>query len=74
MTKLRKMSVAAVLALMLAPSAFAGITDTPPAPPPPPATAPDMETAPSAAQPGAPATDPVVEIALDLLQSALSLF
>jgi len=32
MTKLRKLSMAVVLALVLAPTALAGITDTPPAP------------------------------------------
>ena len=32
MRKLRKLTMVVVLALMLAPSALAGITDTPPAP------------------------------------------
>jgi len=32
MRKLRKLSIAVVLSLALAPCAFAGITDTPPAP------------------------------------------
>jgi hypothetical protein len=76
MTKLRKMSMALVLALMLAPSALAGITDYPPAPPPPPpsptATG-TIGTGPSDAQPVA-ASDLVVDVALNLLQSMLLAF
>ena len=76
MTKLQKMSMAVVLALMIAPSALAGITDYPPAPVPPPQSV--MATGiidmpPSDAQPIA-ATDPVVNVALNLLQGALLLF
>jgi hypothetical protein len=77
MTKLRKMSMAVVLALMLAPSALAGITDYPPAPAPPPSSVTAtgiIDMPPSDAQPVASATDPVVDIALNLLQGALSLF
>jgi len=76
MTKLRKMSMAVVLALMLAPSALAGITDYPPAPAPPPSSATAMgiiDTPPSAAQPVT-ASDLVVDVALDLLQSVLLAF
>ena len=75
MRRLRQLSMAIFLTLMLGTYALAGIIETPPVPPPPPAAAPDTsETATNAAQPVAPATDPVVEIALDLLQSALWLF
>jgi hypothetical protein len=76
MTKLSKMSMAAVLAFMLAPSALAGITDTPPVPgpPPEPPSATSTETPLiSDAQPVATPNDPVLDIALDLMQSALSL-
>lgn len=79
MRKLRKTSMAAVLALMLAPSALAGITDTPPAPVPPPeassATATGtIETPPNGAQSLDAPTDPVVDVALELMQIVLSLF
>lgn len=78
MTKLRKMSMALVLALMLAPSALAGITDYPPAPAPPPPSATatatgTIDTPPSDAQPVA-ASDLVLDAALNLLQSALLAF
>jgi len=67
--------MAGVLALMLANGAFAGSIGTGPEPPPPSATATGtVETPPSDAQPVAPATDPVVDVALNLLQAALSLF
>jgi hypothetical protein len=75
MTKLRKMSIAVVLALMLAPSALAGITDYPPAPAPPPSalatgiTDTPPSTVPSVVVP----SDPVATIALSLLQTVLSL-
>lgn len=59
MRKLRKLSIAVVLALMLAPSALAGITDTPPAPQPAPGI---TDTPPSTA----------ASIALALLQTVLS--
>jgi hypothetical protein len=77
MIRFRQLCMAVVLTLMLGTYAFAGIIDTPPAPPdpPPPASAPDsIEAPPSGAQPGSQATDPVVDIALDLLQAALLLF
>jgi hypothetical protein len=77
MTKLRKMSTAVVLALMLAPSALAGITDYPPAPAPPPPslmTTRITDTPPGTAQIVDTATNPIVDLALNLLQGALSLF
>lgn len=79
MRKLRKTSMAVVLALMLAPSALAGITDTPPAPVPPPeppsATATGtIETPLGGAQTVDAPTDPVVDVTLELIQSLLSLF
>jgi hypothetical protein len=80
MRKLRQLSIAVLLSLMLGAPAFAGIVDCPPAPAPPPsATATAtltgiVETAPSDVQPVTPATDPLVDVALNLLQSALSLF
>ena len=77
MRKLQKMSVAVVLALMFAPSALAGITDYPPAPVPPPQsvmTTGITDTPPVTPQLVDPATDPVADAALNLLQSVLSLF
>ena len=76
MLNLRKLSMAVVLTLALSASAFAGIIGTGPEPPPeqPSATAPGIIDTPPSAQPEAPATDPVVDIALNLLQGALSLF
>ncbi len=78
MRKLRQLSMAVLLALMLGVPAFAGIIDGPPAPaPPPPASAMAMgivDTPPSDALPVTPATDPLVDVALNLLQGALSLF
>jgi len=70
--------MAVVLTLMLGTYALAGIIECPPAPAPPPqppsATAMGtVETPPSNAQPLVPASDPVVDIALSLLQGALSL-
>jgi hypothetical protein len=77
MTNLRKISMAAVLALMLAPATLAGITDTPPTPgptpEPSPMTATDETVDTLSAQPTDTAIDPVVEVALDLMQSLLSL-
>lgn len=76
MRKLRKISMAVVLTFALCASAFAGIIGTGPEPPPepPPTTATGIiGTPPSDAQPVTPATDPVVDIALNLLQGALSL-
>jgi hypothetical protein len=77
MRRLRQLSMAVFLTLTLGTYAFAGIIDTPPAPPPepPPASATGIiGTVPGDAQSETPATDPVVDIALGLLQSALSLF
>ena len=77
MRRFRELSIAVVLALMLANGAFAGSIGTGPEPPPEPpsATAPgSIGTPPSDAQPEAPTTDPVMDIALDLIQSVLSLF
>src|SRR6266436_2635157 len=53
MRNLWKLSMAVVLTLVLAPYAFAGITDTPPAPVPPPSTSAmgTIETPPGSAQP-----------------------
>ena len=79
MRRLRQLSMAVVLTLMLGTSALAGIIDCPPAPASPPE--PPSVTAtgiiggpPSDAQLVAPATDPVIDIALTLLRGALSLF
>ena len=77
MRKLRQLSMAVVLALMLGAPALAGIIGCPPepAPEPPSATATGtIDTPPSDAQPVAAPTDPVVDIALNLLQSVLSIF
>jgi len=77
MTKLQKMSMATVLALMFAPSALAGITDYPPAPVPPPQSVMATritDTTPATSQPVNPPTDTVVDATLNLLQSVLSLF
>jgi hypothetical protein len=76
MRKLRQLSIAVLLALMLGAPAFGGIVDCPPAPAPPPSSVMatgTTDTPPSDAQPVV-ATDPVVDIALNLLQGALSLF
>ena len=79
MRKLWKLSMAVVLTLVLAAYALAGITDTPPAPVPSPeplsnSAMETIETPPSSAQPGTLTNDPLVDVALDLLQGALSLF
>lgn len=78
MRKLRQLSMSVMLALVLATCAFAdaGIIGTSPEAPPEPqsATAPGtIETPPSAESAGAP-TDPVVDLALNLLQSVLLAF
>ena len=73
MRKLRKLSMAVVLALMLASGAFAGIIGTSPEPPePPPASVPETIETPASAQPVS-ATDPAMDLVLDLMQSVLSL-
>jgi hypothetical protein len=78
MGRLRQLSMTVVLMLMLATYALAGIIDTPPAPAPPQeppsATATGIIGAPPSAEALTPATNPVVDVALNLLQSALSLF
>ena len=73
MRRLRLLSMAAVLALMLAPGAFAGIIGTVPRPQPPPASAPETIVTPPGEQPGGSMTDPALDFALDLMQSVLSL-
>ena len=74
MRRLRQLGMASVLALMLAPGAFAGIIGTVPEPPqPPPASAPETIEAPTSTQPGGLTTDPVVDLVLDLMQNVLSL-
>ena len=78
MRRLRQLSMAVLLTLMVSASAFAGIIDGPPAPAPPPepplATATGIIETPPSAEAVTPATDPVVDVALNLLQSVLSLF
>ena len=75
MRRLRLLSMASVLALMLAPGAFAGIIGTvpEPPPPPPPVSVPETIETPPSAQSGLLATDPAVDLVLDLMQSVLSL-
>jgi len=65
-----------MLTLVLATCAFAGIIGTGPEPPPEPpsATATGIIGTSPSAQPIAPATDPVVDVALNLLQSVLLAF
>jgi hypothetical protein len=77
MRKLRQLSMAVVLALMLANGAFAGIIGGGPEPPPEPPSATEpgtIGTGPSDAQPEVVATDPIADVALNLLQNVLSLF
>lgn len=77
MRRFRQLSMAVVLALMLANGAFAGSIGCPPEPPPEPPSATEpgiIGTGPSDAQPEVVATDPIMDVALSLLQSALSLF
>ena len=80
MRTFRKLSMAVVLTLMLGLYAFAGTVETPPGtvetpPAPQSALATGItDTPPSATQSAPTATDPVVTIALNLLQGALSLF
>jgi len=76
MRKLRQLSMAVVFSLMLANGAFAGSIGTPPEPPPEPPSLTAtgiIETPPSDAQPVA-ASDLVVDVALNLLQSMLLAF
>jgi hypothetical protein len=76
MRRLQQLSMAAVLTLILATGALAGIMETPPAPEAPPATATGtVETVPSDQQAAsAGPSQSVAEVALNLLQSALSMF
>ncbi len=77
MRKLRQLSIAVILTLVLSTYAFAGIIECPPAPQPEPPSATTTgitDTPPSEAQLVAAPTDPVVDIALNLLQSVLSAF
>jgi hypothetical protein len=76
MRRLRQLSMAVLLALMVSAPTLAGIIGGPPepAPEPPPASATGIIGTGPSAQPLAPATDPVVDVALSLLQGALSLF
>ena len=75
MRRLQQLSMAAVLTLILATGALAGIMETPPAPEAPPATATGtVETVPSDQQASAVSSESATEVALDLLQSALSMF
>jgi hypothetical protein len=74
MRKLRQLIIAVLLALMLGAPTIAGIVDCPPAAPPSTATTAIVDTPPSDAQPVTPANDPLIDVALSLLQGALSLF
>ena len=83
MRKLQRLSMAVVLTLMLGTCALAGIIDTPPgtietppAPQAPSATATGItDTPPGDVQsPVAPSDPPIIDVALNLLQSALSMF
>ena len=79
MRKLQRLSMAAVLTITLTPYAFAGIIggmpEAPPSPQPTSASATGIiGGGPGDTQPAAAATDPVVSIALDLLQSVLLAF
>jgi hypothetical protein len=80
MRKLQKLSMAAVLTLMLATGAFAGIIQTgeaPPAPPDPPAPGiiqTGIAQTPSDPQNSPAPSDALAEIALSLLQDMLSVF
>jgi len=77
MRKLRRLTLAVVLAMLLAPSVLAGITDTPPAPQP----SPEPTSAIASATTDeniqdvlvAP-TDPLTDVALTLLQGILTVF
>ena len=76
MRKLRQLSMALMLTLVLATCAFAGIIGTGPEPPPEPASAPATGTieTPPTTQSVAEPSDPVVDVALSLLQSVLLAF
>ncbi len=77
MRTLRKLTIAVLLAFVVSAPAFAGIISGPPDTPPPPSSAMAtgiVDAPPSDAQPVTLATDPLVDVALKLLQGALSLF
>ena len=77
MRKLQRLSMAAVLTLTLTPYAFAGIIGGMPEAPPESTSATAtgiIGGGPGDTQPAAAPTDPVVSIALDLLQSVLLAF
>ncbi len=76
MRKLRQLSMAVVFTLALSASAFAGIIGGGPEPPPAPpsATATGIIGTSPSTESIAPATDPVVDVALNLLQSLLLAF
>jgi len=77
MRRLRQLSIAVLLAFVVSAPAFAGIISCPPDAPPPPSSGMAtgiVDAPPSDAQPVTLATDPVVDVALNLLQAALSLF
>ena len=71
MRRLRQLSMAVVLTFMLGTCSLAGTIECPPAPPPEPPSATAtgiVETPPNAT------SDAFVDVAMNLLQSALSLF
>jgi hypothetical protein len=78
MRKLQQLCTAVVLTLMLTTGAFAGIIETPKAPPPPPAsssaTSPGEIPIPGDMPINSASSDSVELIALNLLQSVLSVF
>jgi len=78
MRKLQRLCIALVLTLAFAAGAFGGIIDCPPAPAPAPPPSADatgiIGTVPGDTQPAAAPTDPVVSIALGLLQNVLLVF
>lgn len=75
MRRLQQLSMTAVLTLMLATGVIAGIMETPPAPEAPPATVTGtIETPPSDQHVSAVPSESVTVVALNLMQSALSMF
>jgi len=79
MTKLKQISLAAVLMFTLATGAVAGITECPPGAPPPPPAQPSQSAAgitdtPPSAQTTSDASDSLIDLTLTALQSVLSVF
>jgi len=76
MRKLRQLSLAVVLTFAFATCGFAGIIPTVPEAPPQPPSALETSTGITDTPPAAQSepTDPVIEFALNVLRSALSLF